>query len=235
MIPITFAMFLIGILRHLVSKLLRGKASPQLKTIQAKQRVQRAQTLRMHGHFLTRGAFAQRKAYFCDKEHGILNQKVDASLNPQQQMMSDPNMMTDMLKKNMGMIVPQIVTGAWVNFFFSGFVVAKVPFPLTQRFRVMLQRGIDLAALDVTYISSLSWYFMCLFGLSGTLNLVMGEKTFDDAARMTEQMAGGMGGGGMGVDMPNVMKGERDALMMYDHKFLVPERFMKSAIDALAI
>ena len=59
----------------------------------------------------------------------------------------------------------KIVTGAWVNFFFSGFVVAKVPFPLTQKFK--LQRGVDLSSLDVTYISSLSWYFLNLFGMQG--------------------------------------------------------------------
>ena len=55
--------------------------------------------------------------------------------------MTDPSMMTDMLKKNLNMIVPQMLTAAWVNFFFTGFVVGKVPFPLTQRFRGMLQRG----------------------------------------------------------------------------------------------
>ena len=73
----------------------------------------------------------------------------------------------DMLKKNLNMIVPQMLTAAWVNFFFTGFVVGKVPFPLTQRFRGMLQRGIELQSLDVTYISSLSWYFLNFFGLRG--------------------------------------------------------------------
>lgn len=70
--------------------------------------------------------------------------KETQSVNPQAAMMSDPTMMMDMLKKNVHMIVPQMLTGAWVNFFFSGFVIAKIPFPLTQRFRTMLQRGIDL-------------------------------------------------------------------------------------------
>lgn len=44
-----------------------------------------------------------------NKETGVFSQK-SKKLNPQQQMMSDPNMMTDMLKKNLNMIVPQMLT-----------------------------------------------------------------------------------------------------------------------------
>ena len=146
MIPITFAMLLIGILRHLVAKvslkskrrkkeeeerilfsnfffqffpplffflffpsqLLRGSTTAKVKSIQAKQLVQRSQYLRAHSSFLNRAAFAQRKDYFCEKEKGKFNQKVDPSLNPQAQMMSDPSMLTDMLTKNLTMVVPQV-------------------------------------------------------------------------------------------------------------------------------
>ncbi|CAI7837325.1 unnamed protein product, partial [Closterium sp. NIES-53] len=53
-------------------------------------------------------------------------------------------------------LTPQSLTFAWVNFFFSGFVAAKVPFPLTQKFRGMLQNGIDLSTVDVSFVSSRS-------------------------------------------------------------------------------
>ena len=33
---------------------------------------------------------------------------------------------------------------AWISYFFAGFLLAKVPFSLTQKFRGMTQSGIDI-------------------------------------------------------------------------------------------
>lgn len=57
----------------------------------------------------------------------------------------------------MATMVPQVAMMGVVNQFFSGFVLVKIPFPLTPSFKSMLQRGIPLASLDVTYVTSLSW------------------------------------------------------------------------------
>lgn len=48
----------------------------------------------------------------------------------------------------------------------------QVPFQLSPSFRPMLQRGIELPALDVTYFTSLSFYILLLFGLRGVFMLV---------------------------------------------------------------
>lgn len=48
---------------------------------------------------------------------------------------------------------------------------AKIPFPLTQRFRAMLQNV--YTTVDVSYISSRSWYFLNLFELKGLLALYL--------------------------------------------------------------
>ena len=41
-------------------------------------------------------------------------------------------------------MVPQMAMMGIVNYFFSGFVLGKIPFPLTPSFKGMLQRGISL-------------------------------------------------------------------------------------------
>jgi len=211
LIPITVAMFLVGVLRHNVAKLLRGDAKVDLPALREAQAVIRAERVRNNAGYVQSVGFRQRRHFFCDKTTGVFSQK-SQKLNPSQQMMSDPSMMTDMLKKNLNMIVPQMLTAAWVNFFFTGFVVGKVPFPLTQRFRGMLQRGIELQSLDVTYISSLSWYFLNFFGLRGVFALALGKNDLNDAQAMQQQMA-------MGMDTGKAFVAVKESLDMLDHEF----------------
>ena len=97
----------------------------------------------------------------------------------------NPSTMVDMLKGNVTSMFSMGIQYQWVlniyiyiilkvSYFFSGFVIGKVPFPLTQKFRQMLQRGIDIQNLDVKYISSISLYFLILFGVSKLHGLLLG-------------------------------------------------------------
>ena len=51
----------------------------------------------------------------------------------------------------------------------------KLPFPLTIRFKSMLQSGIATRDLDVRWVSSLSWYFLNLFGLQSVFIFILGN------------------------------------------------------------
>mmetsp|Transcript_42062 Transcript_42062/g.51001 ORF Transcript_42062/g.51001 Transcript_42062/m.51001 type:complete len:260 (+) Transcript_42062:177-956(+) len=228
LVPITLAMFLLGVLRHWLAKYMKGAdAKVELKTVREGQALIRARRLRENAGYLPRVAFGAKKLFFTDKETGLLYEKKnDKPANPMAALMGgggaggmqDPTMLVDMMKRNMSTFIPQILAFNWVSFFFSGFVVAKVPFPLTMRFRGMLQRGIDLQSLDVTYVSSLSWYFLNLFGLRGVFSLVLGENTIDDTQIMQQQMMMG----------PNEQQAaaayaqERDNLELLDHHWVLP-------------
>ncbi|KAI5398224.1 hypothetical protein KIW84_063857, partial [Lathyrus oleraceus] len=217
LIPLSVVMVLIGVLRHIVSKLMRSTQTPDAKIVREGQVMLRARNLRMAANFIPSKAFRARKLYFCNEENGLLFVPKGQAQNPQAQMFSDPNMAMDMMKKNLSMIIPQTLTFAWVNFFFSGFVAAKIPFPLTQRFRSMLQNGIDLSTVDVSYVSSRSWYFLNLFGLRGLFSLILGEENaVDDTQRMMQM------GGGFGFDPSKGLSVEKDNLDITQHDWALP-------------
>ncbi|KAL4526013.1 hypothetical protein Ndes2437B_g07283 [Nannochloris sp. 'desiccata'] len=58
----------------------------------------------------------------------------------------------------------------------------------------MLQSGIDLPSLDVSYLSSLSYYMLLLFGSRGVMTLFFQDAAVNDAAQMMQmQMQTQMG------------------------------------------
>lgn len=56
------------------------------------------------------------------------------------------------------------------------YMIVKLPFPLTPRFKTMLQSGVNTRDMDVTWVSSLSWYFLNLFGLGSVFALILGDN-----------------------------------------------------------
>ena len=50
----------------------------------------------------------------------------------------------------------------------------------------MMQRGVDLTDLDVSYVSSLALYFLLMFGLNDVYSLILGEGSEMDEQRMMQ-------------------------------------------------
>ena len=109
-LPIVMITFLIGVLRHYVSVLLSSQKKVDLSQVTDSQALIRARMLRENGKYLPKQSFLMRKHYFNNEETGVLkagSKRQSAPPNP----MTDPSMMTEMLKGNLTSMVPMVVVG----------------------------------------------------------------------------------------------------------------------------
>merc|ERR1712130_224767 len=174
-----------------------------------------SQLIRENGHYLPANSFHIRKQHLTSEEGPLtVGMNTEGAVrNP----MQDPMQMGDALKGQMTNMLPMIVIGGWVSYTFSGFLTARVPFPLTLRFKQLMQRGIDLASLDASWISSMSRYFIGAFGMRGVYELVLGEDNQADQARaMQQQMPGGPGG--QIQDEQKAFKAEWEAMKIVEYR-----------------
>lgn len=65
--------------------------------------------------------------------------------------------------------------------------IVKLPFPLTPQFKAMLQAGVGTRDLDVRWVSSISWYFLTLFGLQPVYNFILGSNNGSSSSRSSTQ------------------------------------------------
>ncbi|XP_041037344.1 ER membrane protein complex subunit 3-like isoform X1 [Carcharodon carcharias] len=157
-----------------------------------------------------------RKHFFNDPEAGFFK-KTKRKVTPKNPV-TDPSMLTDLMKGNLTNVLPMILIGGWINWAFSGFVTTKVPFPLTLRFKPMLQRGIELVSLDASWVSSASWYFLNVFGLRRLYSLILGQDNAADHSRTLEDQLTGAALS-MAPDTNKAFKAEWEALEVVDHRW----------------
>ncbi|KAI0243656.1 hypothetical protein L0F63_002958 [Massospora cicadina] len=231
LVPIMVVMVLVGVLRHQVTSLLTATPPrPTLKGLREAQALARCSLLLSHGDHLIYSKFnARRETILEDIESGAFlksgPKNAEGFGGGQGNPLTDPAMMEQMMggmKKNIAMIVPQTIIMAWINFFFSGFVLIRLPFPLTLRFKSMLQTGIFTSDMDVAWVSSLSWYFLNLFGLRAVFALVLGDENTVDGFKDIQAMnmpAMAVGPTGQAHDMTNAFKAESENLSLYSHRW----------------
>ncbi|CAJ2513481.1 Uu.00g016000.m01.CDS01 [Anthostomella pinea] len=223
--PITVVMVLTGILRHYATVLMA--TSPK----KLDQKTMREQRSMLHGvatrsnfHVLSGPSFRARRDYLTNAyETGAFLKSPDQRGQPPPNPMTDPGAMDGMMgmmKNNMAMMIPNTLIMSWINAFFSGFVIIKLPFPITVKFKSMLQAGVATREMDPRWMSSISWYFLCIFGLQSVFNFLLGS---DNAASQMAQQMGGMGPQagaqmfGPGVDPDKQFKIETENLAVVEH------------------
>lgn len=219
-LPLVIITFLFGVLRHYMTIIFASDKKGELESVGDSHALMRSRLLRENGKYLPVKGFKMRKHFFNDKEYGFF--KISKRENSVNNPMTDPSMVTEMVKSNALNMVPMIVIGSWINWAFSGFLTTKVPFPLTYRFKPMLQRGCEsLTALDASWVSSASWYFLNIFGLRSMYGLFLGSDNaaeqpmfFPDQAAPASQAP---------QDMQKAFKAEWEALEVVDHQWALED------------
>merc|ERR1719291_1048438 len=85
LIPLVVIMFLVGILRNNVMKMLRKETPPSRDTIKQNNQMMRCRRLRANAAYIPVSAFSSRRHFFVAKDSGVLMQKMEAP-NPMSMM-----------------------------------------------------------------------------------------------------------------------------------------------------
>ena len=163
LIPIFCVVFLRSLLSQSVARLVKSK--PELKQtdrIAHAQAIRRSKRVRANSNWLPPASFAQRRKWMVNKS--LAPVEVEKK-EPGEQSVDDMNNMMSMMKGNTASYISNIGFMMWVNSFFAGFLLVRLPFSVSETFRPLVQRDVMLQPFDCSYVSSLSWYFISFFGL----------------------------------------------------------------------
>lgn len=109
----------------------------------------------------------------------------------------------------------------------AGFVVVKLPFALTERFKQVTQQGIGVPALDTSFVSSGSFYMIAQTGLPRLMGLLGIGSGVSEAEMMQAQMmmpgAGGAAAPGQQWNAKTAFAGEASALSVSRFRSVLAE------------
>jgi len=212
-------MVMAGLLRHYLSVLLRPSGTQKVPLVEhrVKNALSRASRLRSGGMgFLSKEKWEGRKTYWTgtgvsgsEFEKGYLKEEMDWIEEEEEEQrlvkeakdqdagedgvdddMPNPMAMMDGMKGQFLFMIQNMVMMQGIGYFFQGYVLVKVPIPLTMGFKMMFQRGLDLSTLETSYVSSVSWYFLVMFGLRAFFRLVIeGDSSSSSKQETSESFA----------------------------------------------
>ena len=207
LLPLVLITLCLGAIRQFVGAALR--TSTTIKKLTAKQvhaqTISFANLLQANGNVLS--PETHHKAF--EKVKMDLSAKVDGM---QMDQLLEGGAMNDMMKNNMLHMVPNLGMMTLVSYFFSGFVIAKFPFAVSSRFKPMVQRGVDIDSLDGNYVTSLSLYFLIMFGAQGVQRMIFGSEGAEEQNRQNSMMMGGGQTASQPVDYSKVFPAMKEEL-----------------------
>lgn len=87
----------------------------------------------------------------------------------------------------------------------------------------MLQQGLNVSALDPTYVSSMSWSFLLVYGLNGILGLVLADNKTIEEMEMMASGAAMMGPQAQNKNYKALFKAEKEFYEILNYKFALDD------------
>ncbi|CRG93959.1 ER membrane protein complex subunit 3, putative [Plasmodium gallinaceum] len=172
LLPIFIIVVLVCIIKSNMGQMLFPEAKTDVEKLRQNNFLTRFNLLKSNSGFISPVAFLSRKKFYNKPQVGFFND-LPEQINPFDAMLKqDPSDLFGMMKNQIPFFILQLGLGFLINLFFSGYLVAKIPFPLTYKFKSTLQMGMDIDLLDMKFVSSLSWYFLVMFGSSGLISII---------------------------------------------------------------
>lgn len=198
----------------------------------------RSAALRANAAVLTADEFRQRQHYLVatlNSAHFFAEPVADDKpANP----LTDPSTndaMMNMMKGNLMNYIPQTLIMGWINYFFAGFVIMRLPFALTDSFKQMLQTGVATPDLDVRYVLAILWYFVNLLGLRPVYLLLLQDSAAVEALMQQQQQQQQAPFGGPGAPkVDRVYKAEAENVQMVNHELIFDGIVERAAAAAAA-
>lgn len=180
LLPIMFVMLCLAILRTHVMMILFGPSSFNLDRTYDDQIGIRTRRIIANGSRISPASYLSRKAYLIDSKTGLLTKKsvkaTDLLATMNSNPMMDPSNMGNLMKGQFAGLINQmymIFMYSSIDHYFQGFVAAKLPFSVTKGFKAMFHAGIDLPNLELSFISSSSWFLLNFTGMNGVNEIIL--------------------------------------------------------------
>lgn len=172
LLPISLATLAMALMRRTLSLLAVDEIPPTILKTSDAQLLGRSANLRISPGIISHDQFASRQHYLSHERTGALLSPRYEARGATSALMS-PQTLANQVTGLMSSIVPQMILGAWASWLFAGVAVCRLPFPLSPRYRGMLQSGMEAAGQNVAvhYVSALSWYLLNLFGNAGIVHV----------------------------------------------------------------
>ncbi|KNH07504.1 PRTase-like protein [Perkinsela sp. CCAP 1560/4] len=91
----------------------------------------------------------------------------------------DSRFMQKTLTRNVMGFLPNIAMVQFIDHFFSGVFVFRLPFAFPSCLRPLIQRGVDIDSISTSYVTALSFYFVILFAQAPFVDLLVGKVPND--------------------------------------------------------